>query len=343
MYKAVKSIALTAAKWLGLFAIARRLTSGGVRILCYHGVWLGRPGRSPDSMFISADKFARRLELLKRHGHPVVSLTDAVDGLAGRSTLPPAAVVITIDDGWYGTFRAMLPPLAAHAMPATLYVDTAQFLQAEPLGHVMAMCYRKAVAPEAITTTAAADYATATDRSRPNTERLAAAHRFGTSLGIDVDRDLRERAFAYMTPDELRQARAAGIDIELHTHNHSLGDMSDAVVEREIADNRAALAGLLGVPPSTFRHFCYPSGVTSPGAARTLARLGLASATTCDNRLAYPGDNPHLLPRFLDGENVTDIEFEAELSGFSHLARALVQRLRGRGRAADSPTLAPAE
>ena len=48
-----------------------------------------------------------------------------------------------------------------------------------------------------------------------------------------------------------------------------------------------------------------------------------SSATTCNADLNYP-DKPSLeLKRFLDGENISDIEFEAELSGFNELLRKM--------------------
>ena len=55
-----------------------------------------------------------------------------------------------------------------------------------------------------------------------------------------------------------------------------------------------------------------------------LKEFDLASATTCDTGLVAPGDSPYALRRFLDGESVSDIEFEAEISGFAGLLRAFL-------------------
>jgi hypothetical protein len=112
---------LATAKAAGLFGVARRRSAPAVRILCYHGLWLTEDGFGGDSMFMRAKTFRRRLEIIRREGYPVIPLADAVKALRGTGpTLPPAAVVITIDDGWWSTYTDMLPHLAAQGMPATL-------------------------------------------------------------------------------------------------------------------------------------------------------------------------------------------------------------------------------
>ncbi len=123
------------------------------------------------------------------------------------------------------------------------------------------------------------------------------------------------------------------VDVQLHTHNHSLDDMSLVSVRREVVANAAALAGMLGVPASRFRHFCYPSGVTSPSAEAALEKLGIQSSTTTSPGLAFQGCGMQAIPRFLDGENVFEVELEAELSGFMHLLRSGIERARRIGRA----------
>ncbi len=337
-----KNDILARAKAAGLFGIARRRSAKAVRILCYHGVWLAEDGFAGDSMFMQAATFRRRLAIIRREGYPVVSLSDAVRALRGEGpVLPQAAVVITIDDGWWSTFAAMLPALADHAMPATLYCDTAQLQGGKPIAHVMAR-YLDAVAnakPRNIlidATAVANARRDARDLTRPMADRMAAARRLAAALKIDIEPYLKVRAFDYMTPDELAAAVREGLDVQLHTHTHSIGDMSPTVIAREIGANRQALSDMLGKPAAHFTDFCYPSGVATPAAAAALAGLGLTSSTTTQQGLAWPGMPMHLLPRLLDGENLSEIEFEAELSGFGDMLRAgrqKVNRVLGRAQA----------
>ena len=321
---------LVAAKAAGLFALARQRSARGVRILCYHGLWLNSDDFPGDSMFMQATTFARRLAMLRREGYPVVTLDHAIAALRGSGPeLPPAAVVITIDDGWYSTYRGMLPALEAHGMPATLYCDTAQLMGGRPIAHVMARYLDRIAAvttPDprqgAINVAAVADLRRdATNLDRTIDERLGSARHLATALGLDIKPYLQARAFDYMTPDELRDAHSRGLDVQLHTHNHTLGDMSESVIADEIETNRRALAGILGQPAASFNHFCYPSGIADADVARLLGGLGLASSTTTVQGIAQPGMPMHLLPRLLDGENLSDIEFEAELSGFGDWLR----------------------
>src|SRR5205085_9712976 len=94
-----------------------------VRILCYHGVWHLEEMFAGDSMFMRRQTFADRLDMLRRDGFNVISLDRALQG-----SLPPDSVVITIDVGWYRTYRDMIPALKAVGMPATIYCDTGNLL-----------------------------------------------------------------------------------------------------------------------------------------------------------------------------------------------------------------------
>ena len=142
MKRRAKLALLHAARALGAFALTRRATRRAVRILCYHGTWRVPAsvtgGFLGDGMFMQPETFASRLAFLRGRGYAVVTLDQAIAGLRGEIRLPPNAVAITIDDGWYGTYADMLPALERFSMPATLYCDTAQLQSGLPVAHVMA-------------------------------------------------------------------------------------------------------------------------------------------------------------------------------------------------------------
>ncbi len=274
--RAVKVRYLQTLKRLGVFKLARRAARGRLRILCYHGIWLGPKSFAGDSMFMLDQDFGRRLRMIKDLGYEVLPLARAVELLqSGR--LPAEAVVITIDDGWYGTHRVMLPILHQLRLPATLYCDTAHLEWRRPIPHVMA-AYLKKCLPTRFSAAAQRAYQAATDFSSLLEDRLSAAKAFASMSGIDVQPFLEDRVFDYMAPSELRAIRAGGVDVQLHTHRHTLHDFSVCETEREIEDNRHALTRLLGA--GAFQHFCYPSGEYMPNTGETLAKLGVHSATT---------------------------------------------------------------
>lgn len=333
----LKTGLLLVAQVLGFFRFARWATARRVRILCYHGTWRAPIEYRGDAMFIRPETFRDRLRLLRARGYEVVDL-DAV--LTSRESLPPCPVVITIDDGWHGVFADMLPVLCEARCPATLYVDTAHLLGGETIGRVMAHQLARAVPKASWPPEAHEAFAVADDMLRSPKERADAARALARILGLDVDAIEAAGAFRYMTPDELRVfARTSGMRVELHTHNHELADHEPSRIRREIALNREALAELLGRDPMSFRHFCYPSGLMSDHDVPVLRSLGIRSATNTVRALVEPNAEPLRMPRLLDGDQATPIEFEAELSGFLPLARQALAWLKG---LRPSPIEAPA-
>jgi peptidoglycan/xylan/chitin deacetylase (PgdA/CDA1 family) len=160
-------------------------------------------------------------------------------------------------------------------------------------------------------------------------ERQALADRIAAALNVDLGPVRAGRWLSLASVDELRRAAGEGLDVQLHTHRHRF-PVSRELALRELRDNRAVLEPLVGHP---LRHFCYPSGYFRPAHLPWLEEAGVESATTCDAGLNRRGDSPLTLRRFLDDSRTSQLEFEAELSGFSELlrtARALVERVRGR-------------
>lgn len=325
----LKLAVLFLARALGLFAIARAYTDKGVRILCYHGLWLADDAYKGDAMFMRKATFAERLAKLRALGHPVITLDEAVTALRGNLALPPAPVVITIDDGWYSTFSEMAPMLRAERMPATLYCDTANLQRGKPIAHMMARYIHIIAGSPELDGALAATYRTAIDPGLDYDTRWAATVDLARHLGVDIGPLCARRAFDYMTPDELVEMASDGlIDVQLHSHNHTIGDMSLATIRSEVAANANALAAILNRPPQHFRHFCYPSGLKSPSAQMALDQLGLMSSTAGEAGFAYTSTPMQALPRFTDGDNVFWIEFEAELSGFMCIVRSAIAAFR---------------
>ncbi|RYD95082.1 MAG: hypothetical protein EOP50_08545 [Sphingobacteriales bacterium] len=118
-----KAALLKAAALSGLSGLARRATASQLRVLCYHGLWLGADKPYGNCLFMTPAMFEGRMRRLRQSGRPVLGLGEAVARLAADD-LPPAAVVITIDDGWASTHSHMLPILERYELPATLYATT---------------------------------------------------------------------------------------------------------------------------------------------------------------------------------------------------------------------------
>lgn len=342
MIRAFKLVVYGLAKYLGLFAASRYITRRGLRILCYHGVWLGE-GHYGGFLFMSRRKFQKRMELLAGSSFNVVSLEAAVARLKSGEW-PDLATVITIDDGWYGTYCHMLPILKSYGLPATVYVSTYYVHNQWPVFNVvMRFMVDRAVSRHVDLHTIGMpehgrfDLHDAHQRETVCYELISYGlkmngcqkrHRFcrdvARMLGIDYDKLVERRAFHFMSLEELQSAAEAGFDLQLHTHRHRFPvDDLDSVV-REIEDNRRALETVVRKP---LGHLCYPSGQYHPRVWPTLKSLNIVSATTTQRGLNFASTPPLGLFRLLDGEELTQLEFEAELSGFADLARRSVRWL----------------
>jgi len=130
-------VLLRLARWTGLFRLARWLTRGRLRILCYHGIWMGPAPHYGDRLFMDPGLFRQRMQWLRRTGWNVLSLEEALRRLDERR-IGSRDLVITIDDGWKGTARHMVPVLRELGMPATLYIATRDLLVGGPVPNVVA-------------------------------------------------------------------------------------------------------------------------------------------------------------------------------------------------------------
>ncbi|OGA99264.1 MAG: hypothetical protein A3E25_16795 [Burkholderiales bacterium RIFCSPHIGHO2_12_FULL_69_20] len=157
-------------------------------------------------------------------------------------------------------------------------------------------------------------------------EISAALEQFATAIGLAPDAlDLQSRRFDYLDTEELRAIALQGCAIELHGHEHRYPVGQPARLRADILACREFLTSI-GLPKPL--HYCYPSGEFDDHAESVFEELGIASGTTCLPGLVNPKSPGSLgyLPRFLDSESVTDLEFEAEMSGFLEFVRYLAKR-----------------
>ncbi len=349
MARPLKLLLYRTCKAAGLFAAARVLTRPGLRIFCYHGFSLQDEHDFRPGLFIRPDTFERRMRYLSEHGYPVMTLQHAVAGLEAGA-LPANATVLTIDDGFYDVLKIAAPILERHGHRATLYVTSYYAGKETPVFRlaIQYMFWKTRAAsidldgllPLRRETVMLGD-AGVKDRclwdiiafgetKLDEPQRVTLAESVGRRLGVPYDAIASSRLLSLMTADELRQLSASGIDMQLHTHRHHLPE-EETLLDREIVENRQFLAPLTS---RALAHFCYPSGIWSHRQWPWLAARGVLTATTCDVGLNY-ANTPRLgLRRFLDGEDISQIEFEAEVSGFSELLRRARRFIR-RGAAAD--------
>jgi peptidoglycan/xylan/chitin deacetylase (PgdA/CDA1 family) len=327
----VKIAVLYVLRAFGAFVLARWLTRRGLRILCWHGIAQDDEHRFRPSLFITPAALSSRLEWLKRKGFPIITLDDAVRDLEAGS-LPPAATVLTFDDGW-ASWRNAAPIVRGY--PVTGYVMTCYLDRPEPIFNLFAQyAYWRSGKERLATRLGTLSYPElwAEARKLSFDDRAGLLPDIAASAGVDLERIARDRRISLLSSAELREL---GWDIQLHTHLHEWS-ADPAQIEREIKLNAAHLAPVARNP---LAHFCYPAGEYYRENFPVLAALGIRSATTCERRFNYPGDNPLSLGRFLDDSSVPEIVFEAGMSGVFELVRRLRSRCFDRAnRLGSSPT-----
>jgi peptidoglycan/xylan/chitin deacetylase (PgdA/CDA1 family) len=346
MRAALKRLVLRVSQDAGLFRITAHATRGGLHILCYHGTAFADEHRFLPKLFMAPDTFEQRLRTIAEQRLHVLPLDEAVNRLA-HGDLPPRAIVITIDDGFYGTYRLAWPMLQRYGFPATIYATSYYSVKEHPVfGLVIHYMLWKTSADRLDLgelgtplrgTAGCRDRTQRDELARTITaygetkcsedERVALARRLGHMLGVNYDALVESRIMSLMTLTEIKTLAAAGADIQAHTHRHRFPLVTEEA-GRELDDNRNALEPAIG---SRLEHFCYPSGEWFEEQWAWLRARGFKSATTCEAGLNYCSTPPFALRRFLDGEDITQLEFEAELSGCAAVLRRARARL-GLGR-----------
>jgi peptidoglycan/xylan/chitin deacetylase (PgdA/CDA1 family) len=321
---------------IGGFGIAQRVTRNQLRILCYHGFSVADEHELAPYVFMRPETFARRMRILRKRELTVISLDEAVERLR-TDTITNAETVITFDDGWASDLLIM-PILERYGFPACLYITTEHLSAGVDAFNVMLaqMVHRSrrdSISLRNIHPQIDGDYKVARDPAAATATLLAAARRIGSlqecqqllvplaeALGLDYATFAAGGRFRFLTKEQITTLARKGVSIQLHTHTHRLPSENFDDMANEIRQNRAAIAELTGIKPT---HFCYPSGEYSAWHPEWLARLGVVSATTCDSGFNDSNVSLLLLKRYLDSENTSDIEFEAEITGVRELLRRM--------------------
>jgi peptidoglycan/xylan/chitin deacetylase (PgdA/CDA1 family) len=99
------------------------MTVAPVPVLLYHAITADPPAWIAP-FTVSPAVFARHLDAVLASGRQAMTVSHYLDGLRGKTGLPPRPVLITADDGFADFAAHALPALAERQLPSTLYVTT---------------------------------------------------------------------------------------------------------------------------------------------------------------------------------------------------------------------------
>jgi peptidoglycan/xylan/chitin deacetylase (PgdA/CDA1 family) len=296
--------ALSAAVKQGMLTLGQyrrslaRTTLPGVAVLGYHGLRaddLPAGSMAFENLHVRASTFEAHCRVVRECCDPI-TLDDWRAAAAGRTPLPPRPVLITFDDGYRSVARIGAPILAAHKLPAVVFVCS------DPIANRRLLWFDAVAARDgegAVERWKTCDY---------ESWRAACAG----STPVD-DSDPR----APMTVDDLVALDRSGrIEIGGHTSGHPILARASRERQREeIAGNLDAIRGWTGRP---VRAFAFPNG--RPGVDYTetttsiLGELGVDAAFTMRPSFARP-DEPLLeRSRFLIVDEVNAAELAHRLA-----------------------------
>ena len=324
----MKDIILYLMKFIGLFWLTRKTIQHKTLILSYHGFEVLNESSFRPKLFIKGTTLEKRLQYLRKHCN-VIKLKN----LGGDSKLLNS-VVITIDDGWASTLTIAEPLFKQFDFPYTLYLPTENVLNNQPVFHVL-IDY---ILLHSIGKT----LSLLTERGNINGQKVSVENiprikeeidqlkvkeldtelllTISKSLDLDIKPIIDEKVFTLMSIDEVKEIVKLGADIQLHTHSHFTYLENKDSFTREILLNQHHIENIVGIRPI---HHCYPSGSYNNQCIDWLKPLGIETATTCLPGFCDETSNKLTLPRFLDGENISQIVFEAEVSGVLELFRGI--------------------
>lgn len=341
LYKELKIVFLIISKYAGLFRVSRYLTKNGLRILCYHGIALADESEFRPQLFMKPETLKKRLNYLKEKKITIVTLNEAMTALE-NGFCSDCTTVITIDDGFYAVYK-YAEIFRSLAFPVTIYVTTYYSVKKSPIFRLVVqyMFWKTSkknvdvcgLIPEFSCAISLADVKAKNkvmwsiirygEEHCNELQRLEMADRLGNLLGVDFTYISNGRLLSLMDTSEITFLRKQGFEIQLHTHRHRLPENEQKTIN-EIADNRDILEPLVG---NNLEHFCYPSGVWSRKLWPWLEESNIKTAVTCEPGFNYSNTPRFALKRFLDGENISQIEFEAEMMGYNELLRIIRKRL----------------
>ena len=339
---------LAATSRLGCFRLFAFLNRRKVAILFYHGVSASARFegiRNYQGKHVRLSRFREHLGFLSRY-YRVLPLPEVVDALRRGDPLPPYTAVITFDDGYENNATVALPALKKAGLTAafflsTSYVNTDRCLWLDEIEQTVAsedlleIVVRDGEREERLPLRSEAERRAADRRIRayckalPDEALWRWLKEFFARNGVEVPRATGD--YRFLSWDQVRAMRAAGMTIGSHTLRHAIiTRVPEAERAEEIMGARRACEEALGEPCDTFAYANGREGDFDDATGELLSRLGFSCGLTTVQGLNEPGANVYTLKRLGVGDATSVEELEAKMSGFLAWALGLRQKMLGR-------------
>ena len=312
----------------------RRKHRNSLLILTYHSV-LPYSEKFADFDYrncVSTEAFSEQLAFLKRK-YEVITLKEAEKRLR-NNTLHGYECVITFDDGFKNNHDYALPVLQKHGLTAVFYITTSfigsrEMLWTEKINAIVMNAPVQEIElnmeqPIHIPLRTVGDREKASVKLRtwlkyqPRFQQENVARTLMEATGYIPDGVAKDAdRYAFMTWDEVRSMRDAGMEIGSHTaHHYLLNMLSEEESHTELRESREIIEKELS---ESCTLFSYPNGAEGnfyPLHFKQLNDLGYTSAVTQIPGFNKPGDNLYALNRVNISAGMTLNVFKAYCAGF---------------------------
>ena len=273
-------------------------------ILAYHRVLPRKSLRGfpyLEDLVTPLESFSAQMELLSRRFR-VVPLEELIRGLGHREAPPEFRVSITFDDGYADNYRHAFPVLARHGLPATIFLATGHLGGGRGLFWWDEVARWRATGVErveirgigrrSVASLAGRDHLLEDLKRLPLDEIVERVREVSKGIGLPPDP---AAAGEFLTWDEVREMRNAGITFGAHTVTHCLLPRETPERRsRELRQSRDDVERETGRPCTLF---CYPNGVFDEETRKEVRAAGYEAAVAALPRDVTPGMDLYHLPR----------------------------------------------
>ena len=257
-----------------------------LRVLMFHRVAEEDERRDLDPTLISATppQFARHIDWLSRE-FEFVSLRDVLLAVNGEESLPPRALLLTVDDAYLDFVQHAWPILSSKSVPAVLCVPTAfpdhptRAFWWDRLHCALILTDQPGQIETCFGAQSLETPARRSDVFRELKRKLKQLPDQELQKQVDricAQRDAPHPGPAVMSWKQLRDVSQAGVTLIPHTHTHPLlNRISPDDAYAEIRESRNELIRQIGESPPAF---AYPAGYYSSQVAEILHAEGFQVA-----------------------------------------------------------------
>lgn len=326
---------------VGLNALIHASWPNRLTTLCYHGVLQKTLGPDDHGFYttVSATGFRPQLEWIGRHFN-VVSCSQVRKHYLEGHSLPPRALLITFDDGYWNNLAQAAPILREYGFPATFFISTTYIGSRELFWYddlprrIMSWPDRSIDQPGGGTPLSlpgdpherrtVSRRIGASCKRVPNSVRLAYLEYIRRKTA-ECEFPPDEEMYRILNWDEVRDLARQGFEIGSHTSTHPiLSQLDEDGIKSELESSRARIQAESG---SRCFALAYPNGTVADYDARVVRcaqAAGFDLAFTMADRPYGPTEDRYTISRLPVPGHVPLAAFTFSASGTRALARKLV-------------------